>query len=143
MATVARLVTFIDIDGNATSKTQMDISARHEAELTDGRRIVLLNDRGWAQSIGHTNETLPDIWASESLEEVSDTARVVVGPDEPRDGVSYEAEAADHWGRLATILHRHGVTTDPAELRHLPHAVVPSARLLTRMGCTSSDTPSS
>ena len=134
MATVARLVTFIDIDGDSTSKTQMDISARHEAELTDGRRIVLLNDRGWAESINRTNETFPDIWAHASLEEISDTARVVVGPDEPRDGVSYEAEALDHWGQLAKILHRHGVTTDSADLRHLPHEVVPSARLLTRIG---------
>ncbi|SNR32284.1 hypothetical protein SAMN06265360_10295 [Haloechinothrix alba] len=141
MVTVARLVTSIDIDGDATSRTRMDVSACHEAELTDGRRIVLLDDHGWSGSIRDTTATIPDIWTSHSLEEICDTARMVVGPDEPPDDLSHEDMAAHHWTVLAGILRRHGIAADAAELRHLPHEVVPSARLLTRIGRTTQDTP--
>ena len=44
--TVARLVTLLDLDGGAGARS-MSVSARHEAVLADGRRIVLLDDRGW------------------------------------------------------------------------------------------------
>ncbi|WP_034267274.1 hypothetical protein [Haloechinothrix halophila] len=60
----------------------------------------------------------------------------------PSDGVSYEAEAAGHWAALEEILHRQGVDADAAELRHLPHEVVPSAWLLARIGCADADRPS-
>lgn len=134
MATVARLVTFVDIDGDVESRTQLSVSARLEAELSDGDRIVLLDDRGWASSVSHTSEAIPDIWTHTSLEDISETARMVVGPDEPPADRSREDMAADHWASLRETLERHGITADAVELRHLPHDVVPSARLLARIG---------
>jgi len=46
VARIARLVTFVDIVG--ANPSQLSFSARHDALLADGRRIVLLNDRGWS-----------------------------------------------------------------------------------------------
>lgn len=43
-------------------------------------------------------------------------------------------------GRPIALLNDRG--WDAAELRHLPHEVVPSARLLARIGCTGDDHPS-
>lgn len=134
MATVVRLVTFVDMDGDAASRTQMGVSARLEAELSDGGRIVLLDDRGWASSISHTSATMPDIWTHTSLEEIRETARTVVGPDEPFGDHSQEDMAADHWASLQQVLERHRITVDVVELRNLPHDVVPNARLLARIG---------
>ncbi|WP_180892209.1 hypothetical protein [Haloechinothrix aidingensis] len=66
---------------------------------------------------------------------------MVVGPDEPPDDLSHEDMAAHHWAVLASILRWHGIAADAAELRHLPREVVPSARLFTRIGRTTQDTP--
>jgi hypothetical protein len=46
----------------------------------DGRRVLLLDDRGWSAS------GPPGIWAVTSVEEIVDMARTVVGPDEPFGG---------------------------------------------------------
>jgi hypothetical protein len=46
---VARLVTPVELrDADAR---RMSVSARHEAELVDGRRVLLLDDRGWSSSV--------------------------------------------------------------------------------------------
>ena len=55
----------------------MSVSARHEAVLENGCRVLLLDDRGWSAS------GPPDIWARTSIEDIVDTALMVVGPDEP------------------------------------------------------------
>ncbi|MGH3518694.1 MAG: hypothetical protein ACRDQ7_15005 [Haloechinothrix sp.] len=101
------------------------MSARHEAELDDGSRVLLLDDRGWGESRG---------WNTTSVEDMRETARVVVGPDEPPDGRSYEKMEADHWAFLQQIAQRQGVVVDAAELRQLPHDVVFSQRVLSRIG---------
>ena len=106
----------------------MSVSARHEAVLGDGRRVLLLDDRGWGVS------GPPDIWAVTSVEDVVATARVVVGPDEPFGGRSHEDMQADHWASLAGVLRRQGVPADAVEMRRLPHDVVLSERLLARLG---------
>jgi len=67
MATVTRLVTFVDVAGHAPSKTQMHVSARLEVEISDGRRVVLLDDRGWGAATNRLPETMPDIWMHHSL----------------------------------------------------------------------------
>ena len=63
----------------------MSVSARHEAVLADGRRIVLLDDRGWSGGVrvaeGGTVTALRGVWAYETVEEIQRTARFVVGPD--------------------------------------------------------------
>jgi hypothetical protein len=92
MAAVARLVTFVDIrdqDDDGPDARRMSVSARHEAELPDGRRVLLLDDRGWsstsliASGEGEVPEEQPDSWATWSVEDIEETTRIVVGPDEP------------------------------------------------------------
>ena len=128
MGRVVRLVTFVDVaDANAGPR-QISVSARHEAELDDGRRVLLLDDRGW-------NESGPaDPWAGKSVEDIVFTTRMVVGPDEPFGGHSYADMAADHWAELAGTLQQQGIAVDPAQLERLRHDVVLSERLLSRLG---------
>jgi hypothetical protein len=143
MSVVARLVTIVDIHGPVDDARRMSLSARHEAVLADGRHVLLLNDRGWASSLGVASgnpgvsgdrtERL-DIWAWTSIADVEETARVVVGPDEPFDGHSHEDMARDHWAALAGIMRGGGVAVDARELRRLPHEVVLTDRLLARLG---------
>jgi hypothetical protein len=112
-------------------------SARHEAELLDGRRVLLL-DRGWSSrsltaSLAGEHEQ-PDIWATTSIEDIEQTARTVVGSDEPIESSSREEAETGHWTNLSDVLRRHGVVIDPLELKRLPHDVVLSERLLGRVG---------
>lgn len=116
MPPVVRLLTFVDLDhGDAI----LSLSARHEAVLADGSRIVLLNDRGWTGSRR----------ASVSEQEVVGTARMVVGPDEPFEGYTQADMEAGHWSTLADTLRAHGVEADADELRALPHDVEMSERV--------------
>ncbi|MDX6320260.1 MAG: hypothetical protein QOF52_118 [Propionibacteriaceae bacterium] len=94
----------------------------------NGRRVLLLDDRGWSVS------GPPNIWAATSVEDIVDTTRMVVGPDEPSDGHSHEDMEADHWALLAATLRQQGVDADAPELKRLPHDVVLSKRLLARVG---------
>jgi hypothetical protein len=125
MAAVERLVTMADVDDEVPDDRHVSVKARHEAVLTDGRRLLLLDDRGWGS-------TQP--WTTASAEDIAETTRVVVGPDEPAESRTQEEAEADHWISLARILHRHRVTVDARELRQLPHDVVLSERLLACMG---------
>ncbi|WP_327251419.1 hypothetical protein [Streptomyces sp. NBC_01244] len=123
MTAVTRLVTYTDLDVGTTSAQQLSVSARLEAVLADGRSVVLLDDRGWSTS-GPAG--IPALTSTEDIEE---TARTVVGPDEPFDGMTQEQMAAGHWGHLAGVLGRHGVDVPAHELELLPHDVVLSERL--------------
>lgn len=128
MVHVTRLVTFVEADDCVADPRQMSVSARHEAVLTSGGRVLLLADRGWSAS------GPPDIWAMTSVEEIADTARMVVGPDEPFGGRSQEKMEEDHWSSLAAVLRHQGVDVDAAELGRLPHDVVLGEQLLARIG---------
>jgi hypothetical protein len=139
MSAVARLVTFADV-GEGVDAHQLSVSARHEAELTDGRRVLLLDDRGWTESPlivlgeGEVPEDQPDSWASTSVEDIEETTRTVVGPDEPFEGLTQEDAERAHWTYLSDVLRQHGVVVDALDLRSLPHDVVLSERLLARVG---------
>lgn len=128
MAPVTRLVTFVDVDNDVADARQVSVSARHEAVLVNGRRVLLLDDRGWSAS------GPPDIWAVTSVQHIVDTTRVVIGPDEPFDGRSHEDMEADHWAQLTEVLRKQGIVADALELKRLPHEVVLSERLRTRVG---------
>jgi len=106
--------------------------------------VLLLDDRGWSSSprtvwVGEVpdgdswREDLPDAWAV-TVEDIEETTRVVVGPDEPFDGRSQADMEADHWAYLTGILRQQGVVADALELKRLPHDVVLSERLLARVG---------
>lgn len=53
------------------------VSVCHDAVLSDGRQVVLLDDRGWSTSRPIDERT---------IDEVELTARTVVGPDQPPAG---------------------------------------------------------
>jgi hypothetical protein len=144
VSAVRRLVTFVDLAEEVGDNRQMTFSARHEAVLVDGRRVLLLDDRGWtwssliavqadASDRDSTREQPPDIWATTSVEDIEQTARMVVGPDEPSDGFSQEDAEQGHWAYLSDVLRQHGVVADALDLTRLPHDVVLSDRLLARV----------
>jgi hypothetical protein len=144
MAAVTRLVTLVDVQDDVADPRQMSVSALHEAVLEDGRRVLLLDDRGWTSAAltaswgevpdGESRRDQLDTWAVTSVEDIEETARVVVGPDEPAEGRSQADAEADHWAHLADVLRQQGVVVDALELKRLPHDVVLSERLLARIG---------
>ncbi|MBV9604635.1 MAG: hypothetical protein JO027_06000 [Solirubrobacterales bacterium] len=67
--------------------------------------------------------------ASQTVEQVEQTARTVVGPDEPLSGGSWaEAEAA-YWAMLGQKLKDAGVDANGAEMATLIHEVEISDRV--------------
>jgi hypothetical protein len=131
MSEARRLVTLINIDAptgtELTSDRQMSILAVHQLELVNGRRVTLLDDRGWSSS-GPSG-----IWSSTSLEDLTENARLVVGPDEPAEGRSHEDEAAMHWAQLAANAQGQGVHIEPGELAALAHDVEISPGIRARL----------
>ncbi|MGK5629145.1 hypothetical protein [Streptomyces sp. URMC 123] len=128
MTVVTRFVTHVDLDDENTYGQQVSMSARLEVSLADGRSLVLLSDRGWASAGGGENAQA-DLRATASVEDIETTARMVVGPDEPLEGRTYEETDASYWAFLARILQHEGVEVDPQELKQLRHDVVLSERL--------------
>lgn len=134
MHRVVRLVTLADVRDDV-DVAGISVSARHEAVLEDGRRFLLLDDRGWTEELrGAGASGIDDLWALTSERDIVETARVVVGPDEPYGGRSQDDMETDHWHALAENLRAHGVVVDASELRQLPHDVVLSDRLRARLG---------
>jgi hypothetical protein len=130
-----RLVTSVELDDAGDPQAQ-HFSALHEAVLADGRRVTLLDDRGWSGQAfrfdGSTAHPIaaPEAWSSVTREEIEREARMVVGPDEAFGGRSQEDMEDDHWAHLADVLRARGITIEPAELRRLPHEVLLGERLL-------------
>jgi hypothetical protein len=122
MSAVRRLVTLIDLDDR--DSRGRSVRARHEAELADGRRFLLLDDRGWSSSAPVDNFTTA---------EIEGTAKTVVGPDEPWGDQTHEAAEEAHWDSLQHKLEDAGVDVEDAELRTLPHDVELSERLGKRL----------
>jgi hypothetical protein len=119
-----------DVDARSIS-----VSARHEAVLEDGSRLLLLDDRGWTEALrGAGANGIDDLWALTAERDIVDTARVVVGPDEPFGGRSQDDMETAHWNALAETFRAQGVVVDASELRQLPHDVVLSDRLRARLG---------
>jgi hypothetical protein len=131
------LVTFVDIrkDDGGLHGRRMSVSARHEAVLADGSRVVLLDDRGWIEElrVAGGGEPSSGIWAHETAEEIERTARAVVGPDEPFEGRTRAEMEASHWATLARVLEQEGISAQAAELRALRHDVELSERMLVRL----------
>ncbi len=101
----------------------------HEfADLADGRRLTLHQERGFSMVAHVTGQSAPvDPWHSLTLEVLERDVRTTVLPDgdDPQD---------DHpWEWLAGLLRAHGVEASPEELRLLPYDVVFSQRLQARM----------
>lgn len=102
---------------------------------------MLLDDRGWSEALGGAGANkVADIWALSSEQDIAETARTVVGPDEPFGGRTRGDMETDHWNTLAEKLRAHGVVVEAGELKRLPHEVVVSEALLARLGRGSGDT---
>jgi hypothetical protein len=120
--------------GEDVDRPRISVSARHEAVLDDGGRLLLLDDRGWTEELrGAGADEFDDLWALTPERDIVETARMVVGPDEPLRGRSQDEIETDHWNALTEILHAHGAVVDADELRRLPHDVVLSERLRARL----------
>ena len=78
VAEVVRLMTFVDADDEVPDARQISVSARHEAVLDDGRRVLLMDDRGWSES------GPPNIWVQTSVQDIVDTCLLYTSPS-PRD----------------------------------------------------------
>lgn len=124
MRTVVRLVSFADSD-NVSTCNSVEVSVRYEAELDNGKFALLLSDRGWGST---------ERWSDAKAQEIEETARVVVGPDEPYGEESVEDAALGHWTYIQEILARQGIGIGVSELRKLRHDVVLSERLRDRLG---------
>lgn len=133
MPDVVRLETVADLQ-RAENPRDMSVSARLEAVLADGRRIVLLDGRGWTSSLRGAGAEDMDVWATSSEAEIAETARAVVGPDEAYGGRSQSEMDAGHWTTLAETLRVQGADASADDLRRLPHDVVLSDRLRARLG---------
>ena len=134
MQRVVRLVTVAEV-AEPVEARDIAVSARHEAVLEDGSRVLLLDGRGWTESLrGPGAYEVDDLWALTQERQVVETARTVVGPDEPFGGRTQEDMEAGHWETLAETLRAHGVAVDAGELRGLPHDVELSDRLRARLG---------
>jgi hypothetical protein len=119
MPSVSRLVTVADLRESADPR-EISVAARHEAVLADGRRVILLDDRGWTSALrGAGVDEDTDAWR---LESETDMERA-------------------HWSGLAEKLRADGVMVAADELRALPHDVVLSERLWARLRGTGLNDP--
>jgi hypothetical protein len=99
------VLTLADLDGRDPGGCS--ISIRHDAALSDGCRVILLDDRDWSgsRSVDGT-----------AVEEVERTARVVIGPDEPQASQTRAEAEANHWTELERRLRDADISTDGVDL---------------------------
>jgi hypothetical protein len=101
----------------------------HEfAELADGRRLTLHEERGFSGSTRAWGGPAPsDQWRYLTLENLERDVLTTVLPDDD------DAQDEHPWEWLAQLLHDHGVEATTEELRLLPYEVVFSERLRARV----------
>jgi hypothetical protein len=100
----------------------------HEfAELADGRRLTLHEERGFTTSRGPAPSDMS--WYP-TLEHLERDVRTTVLPDDD------DTQDEHPWEWLAGLIRAHGVEATAEELRLLPYDVVFSERLRARLGVT-------
>jgi hypothetical protein len=117
---VTKLLTVTVIDDR---RPAYSVRAVHYAVLTDGRKLILLDDRGWSASR-----------VFGAVEDVVRHAQTVVGPDAPWGGRTEAEMETGHWMTLADTLADAGIEISADALSHLPHEVVLSDRLRDLVG---------
>jgi hypothetical protein len=133
MSRLVRLLTVVEVADDAHAR-RLSVSASLEGVLHDGRRVPLLDDRGWSEEpAGAGAPDVTDVWLDTAEHDIVRTARTVVGPDEPFGGRSRDDMVESHWEDLARRLRAHGVVIEAAALRRLPHDVELSDALLVRL----------
>src|ERR1700683_909907 len=108
MAAPGRLLTLTDVDGRDARGSS--IFAHLYVVLSDGTRVLLLNDRGWS-----SNQSIDKM----TRDDVASTAKMVVGPDRPGLGETDAQMETWHWESLASRLADSGVTITGAGLSEL------------------------
>jgi hypothetical protein len=137
MTRAIRLVTTADARDTDTP-TEISVAVRLDAVLDEGRTVTLLDGRGWTAALrGPGAAEGLDAWAGVTDREVEETARVVVGPDEPFGGRTQADMEADHWNALAATLRAAGVDAAGEDLSRLPHDVVLSDGLRAQLDRSS------
>lgn len=71
MTALLRLLTTAEAGTDPAWKNRVDVKARHELELADGRKVLLLDDRGYGSTC---------TWNQTSVADVEFQVRTVVGP---------------------------------------------------------------
>lgn len=123
MAVVTRFVSVVELTEGANSQG-ISVSVLLEAELANGRSLVVLDDRGW-------NSSQP--WDQVQPEQIRETARTVVGPDEPYGEQTMADAVTAYWDYIRRILAEYGIESRSTELQAIPHEVVLSERVLERL----------
>lgn len=138
MRTVSHLLTTVDLadeDDDGPDARRLSVCARHELMLDDGRRVLLLDDRGWSGEIV-SDPSAPEpsgIWLTETAASLESDARMVVGPDEPAGDLCHADMDAGHWDALAETARAAGVGVTGSDLRALRHDVELSDRVRARL----------
>lgn len=109
------------------SKLGISFVVHEFADLADGRRLTLHEDRGFTGTFANNGSEPSDQWRSLTLEDLERGVRTTVLPDDD------ESQDEHPWEWLAELLHVHGVEATAEELRHLPYDVVFSERLRARV----------
>lgn len=120
MSAPDHLLTRVDLAESA------GVTARLSLVLADGTEVVLLDDRGWsgvrvAVHDDGTRTVTHSVGAN--IARIEDTARTVVGPDEPFDDHTPESMAREHWDALAGRARDAGVDVTGQALAGLRHDV--------------------
>jgi hypothetical protein len=122
MAAPQRLLTLTDIDDRDARGTS--IFAHLYVVLTDGIRVLLLDDRGWSSS-----QPIDDMTRAY----VTSTAKMAVGPDGPGPGETDAQMETWHWESLARRLEDSRLSITGIDLSELPHDVEISESLSKRL----------
>jgi hypothetical protein len=110
------------------SKQGVSFDVHEFAELADGRRLTLHEERGFTCSLATSRGPAPsDQWLYLTLENLEQDVRTTVLPDDD------DTRDEHPWEWLAGLLHEHGVEATAEELRLLPYDVVFSERLRARV----------
>jgi hypothetical protein len=104
----------------------------HEfADLDDGRRLTLHEERGFTISLRASTGPAPsDQWRYLTLEHLERDVLTTVLPDDD------DTQDEHPWEWLAGLIRAHGVEATADEVRVLPYDVVFSERLRARLGIT-------
>ena len=141
-----RLVTFAEIDGDENSR-QPGMRARLDLELSGGRRVTVLDDRGWSWSVGlFSSDPIDaaelerqrreiDPWSGWSEQDIGEMALEIVGEDsdDPSEGQTLEESRAEYWSYLAGLLREQQIEVEPETLRALPRDVELGERIRARI----------
>lgn len=118
--TMSTIVKFISLAEAEPESEEVSVSVLLQAQLDDGRLVVVLDDRGWSTNCS---------WPQAVPADIRETALVVAGPDEPGPGATRAQALHDYWEYIQTILAAQQLHLPVHELMALEHEVQFGPRL--------------